>query len=288
MDYGLIVQALFNALSASSILVLASLGLAVIFGMMGVINLAHGEFLMLGAYVTYLIAALGGHVWIGILAAPLAVGMVGVAIERGIVRWLYGRPVDTLLATWGLSITLTQLVRIVFGPEGKPLPTLLAGSVSLLGQEFPAYRLLLMGLTAAILLIVYAIFRHTNFGLRARAVIANPGMAACLGVATPRIYAATFGLGAALAGLAGALLTPLVNVEPTMGLKIIVRTFMVVVAGGAEMLAGTVVAGTLLGSTESIVSFFSTAYFGNVALLLLAIVIIRSRPSGLIAREWKP
>lgn len=287
MDYGIALQALFNALSASSILVLASVGLAVVFGMMGVINLAHGEFLMLGAYVTYLTTAVGSHVWVGILLAPIVVGALGAAIERGIIRWLYGRPVDTLLATWGLSIVLTQVIRLVFGPGGQALPHLLPGSIALFGQEFPAYRLLLMGLTAGILLAVYVIFHHTSFGLRARAVMVNPNMAACLGVRTPTIYSATFALGAALAGLAGALLTPLVNVEPTMGGKIIVRTFMVVVTGGTEILAGTALAGAILGASESVVSFFSTSYFGNVALLLLAIAIIRTRPHGLISRERK-
>jgi len=284
MNFEIIATAIFNALSASSILIVSALGLAVIFGMMGVINLAHGEFIMLGAYFAYIFKSLGLNIWASMAIAPIPVALIAVIIERGIVRFLYGRQMDTLLATWGISIFLIQSIRVLFGPEGKSIPHPFPGTFEINGLFFPKYRFLLILITLSILLLMYLLFKFTKFGLKARAVIQNPDMSSALGVNTPHVYMMTFCLGAGLAGLAGSLLTPLINVEPALGLKIVVRTFLVVVTGGTEILLGTVAGGAILGSTESIVSLFTSTYFGNVILLILAILIIRIKPKGLISK----
>jgi branched-chain amino acid transport system permease protein len=285
MTAGLLLITLLNALSSASILILSALGLAVIFGMMGIINMAHGEFLTLGAYATFVFTQLAGvNIWVSMALAALAVGLVGLVIERAVIARLYGRPLDTLLATWGLSLALVQLIRLIFGPQAQFIPFPLPGNITLAGANFPIYRLLLITVTAACLLCLLWIFKYTRFGINARAVIQNPSMASAMGVDTPKMYMLTFGIGAALAGLAGAVLTPLVNVEPAMGLKMIVRAFLVVVVGGVEILAGTAVGGVLLGTVDSYMSYFTTPYFGSVALLGVAILLIRFRSGGIFSR----
>lgn len=278
--------AIFNALSITSILVVSASGLGIIYGMMGVINLAHGEFIMLGAYFTYIFSSiLGLNIWISILFAPLPVALIGLGIERGIIRFLYDRQMDTLLATWGVSLGIIQAIRLIFGPEGKSIIHPYPGTFELFGLTFAKYRLLLVVLTLFLLAFMYSIFRFSNFGLKARAISENKDMASVLGINPSKIYMLTFSLGAALAGLAGALLTPLINIEPALGLKIVVRTFLVVVTGGADILFGPVVGGSLLGGTESLVSLFTTTYLGNVILFLLAIIIIRIKPKGILTKS---
>lgn len=286
IDFDIIVTAIFNALSASSILILTALGLAIIFGMMGIINLAHGELIMLGAYSAYIFKAIGLNIWLSMILAPIPVAIMGIIMERGIIRFLYGRPMDTLLATWGISILFVQGIRVIFGPEGKAIPHPFPGTFEFYGLSFPKYRLLLIVFTLVILAFIYFLFKFTQFGLKVRAVIQNPDMSSVLGIHTPRIYMFTFCIGAGLAGLAGALLTPLINVDPTLGLKIVVRTFLVVVTGGTEILSGSMAGGTILGSAESLVALFTSTYLGNVILLTLAICIIRFKPKGLISKTY--
>ncbi len=285
MTAGLLLITLLNALSSASILILSALGLAVIFGMMGIINMAHGEFLMLGAYATFVFTQLASvNIWLSMALAALSVGIIGLVVERAIIARLYGRPLDTLLATWGLSLALVQLIRLIFGPQAQFIPFPLPGNITLAGTNFPIYRLLLIAVTAVCLLCLLWIFKYTRFGINARAVIQNPSMASAMGVDTPKMYMLTFGIGAALAGLAGAVLTPLLNVEPAMGLKMIVRAFLVVVVGGVEILAGTAAGGVLLGTVDSYMSYFTTPYLGSVALLGVAILLIRFRSAGIFSR----
>jgi urea ABC transporter permease protein UrtB len=284
MGLDVLLTAIFNALSTSSILIIVALGLGIIYGMMGVINLAHGEFIMLGAYFTYIFSSLGLDTWLAMLISPFPVALIGVLIERGIIRFLYGRPMDTLLATWGISIVLIQTVRVIFGPEGKAISHPLPGTLGFFGLSLAKYRLFLIVFTIVILMSLFIILRFTEFGLRIRAVNQNPDMSSVLGIHTPRVYTLTFCIGAGLAGLAGSLITPLINVEPALGLKIVVRAFLVVVTGGTEILLGPTVGGTILGSAESVTSLFTSTYLGNVILLMLAILIIRVKPKGLISR----
>jgi len=285
MNPDIVLTAIFNALSITSILLVAAFGLGIIYGMMGVINLAHGEFIMLGAYFTYILSSLlGVNIWVSIVLAPLPVALIGLAIERGIIRFLYDRQMDTLLATWGISIGLIQAIRLIFGPEGKTIIHPYPGTFEAFGYTFAKYRLVLMLVTLALLILMYCLFKFTDFGLKSRAVSENDNMSSALGINTSNVYMVTFSFGSGLAGFAGALLTPLVNVEPAMGLKVVVKAFLVVVTGGADILFGPVVGSTILGGTESLVSLFTTTYLGNVILLVLAIIIIRIKPKGLLTK----
>ena len=286
MSLGLFVITILNALSSASILILCALGLAVIFGMMGIINVAHGEFIMLGAYATFVFThLLSLNIWLSMILGALAVGVVGIAIERAVIARLYGRPLDTLLVTWGLSLALVQVVRLIFGPQAQFLSLPLVSSITLAGVTFPVYRLVLVVLAILVVVLLLWLFKYTDFGIDARAVIEDPSTAASMGIDTSRMYMLTFGIGAALAGLAGAVLSPLLNVDPTMGQKLIVRAFLVVVVGGAEILSGTVASGTFLGAVDSYVSYLTTPYFGSVALLAMAILLIRFRSGGIFARN---
>jgi len=322
-----LLDALFNGLSNSSILILTALGLTITFGVMRVINMAHGEMLMLGAYTGYvvtnprglprLVGGLGKLVGLNVqldaglnlslyAAIPLAfftVGLVGYLMERGLLRFLYGRPLDTLLATWGVGLVLQQVIRVIFGPDLIPvnLPPSLGGQWELGGSTFPHFRLFIIVITAFCLLAVYLWFYRTPFGLKIRAVTQNRAMASALGVNTRRVDALTFAFGTGLAGVAGCIVGPLYNVSPNMGTEYVVEAFMVVILGGMGRLAGTVLGGVVIGTGTSVTAKF----FGNslvpdlfpvmisevntqmakVAVLLLVIGFILVRPSGLLATK---
>lgn len=269
-------------------LALISLGLAIIFGMMRVINLAHGEFLMLGGYTVVVSTNAGVNIWLAMLVlAPLVVGIVGVVVERLLIRWLYGRMVDTLLATWGLSLLLIGIVTSVFGAStastiAPPLGVVRIGDYSVSG-----YEMFLICVTAVLLVAVWATLRFTRLGLLARGTMQNAQMASALGVSTNRIYMVTFGLGAAVTGLAGGLLAPVTGVLPTIGATYIAKAFITVISGGAAILAGTAAGSVLLGGINGIVTFLSGPTFGEVALLLTAIVLLRLMPRGITGRFFR-
>lgn len=279
-----LVDQIFVGISFISILILVALGLAIIFGIMGIINLAHGEFLMMGAYVFYTMTSLGVNPWISFLIAPPVMGIIGMGIERGIIRRLYGRILDTLLATWGISMVMMQVVRIIYGPHGQHTPNPLVGTVEAFGASLPAYRIFLLGATAALLIFTYILFKYTDFGLRARATMHDEATAAALGINTQRIYMYTFGIGAAITGLSGALMAPIVGIVPTMGISFVARSFLVVTIGGSEALLGTMSAGFILGTVETTVSLATTVILGVVSLLLVASLLLRVRPEGIFPR----
>jgi branched-chain amino acid transport system permease protein len=268
-----------------AILVLVSLGLAVLFGMMGIINLAHGEFLMFGAFGTLAAVRAGLPLPLAMLAATAAVGLFGWLVERLLVRHLYGRMTDSMLATWGLSLIMSQLVVMVFGASTQGIPTP-GGSLRVGDYSIASYSLLLIAAAAALLALVYFVFTRTRYGVMARAAVQLPQMAAAVGIDPRRVNALTFTFGAALAGAAGALLAPMVGVMPTMGQAYIARAFMTVIVGGPGVLTGTATASTLLGGVENIVSYLSTPFFGQAALLLLAICVVRVMPTGISGR-WQ-
>ena len=275
----------FGIVYAIATLVLLALGLAVIFGMMGVINLAQGEFLMLGAYTVLLATAHGLGVWAGIALAPLAVGLVGVLVERAIVRFLYGRMLDTMLATWGLSLALVGLVTLIFGPTTEGVATPL-GFFTVGRYSLPYYNVLVVGVAVAALALTYGLFNFTRAGLVARATMQNAGMVAGLGVNPAWVYMGTFAYGSALAGLGGAMMAPLTGVVPTLGLAFIAKIFITVIVGGPVILLGTTTAGSVLGLVESLVSSASTPIYGQVAMLAFAIVLLRLLPQG-ISGFWR-
>jgi branched-chain amino acid transport system permease protein len=274
-----------SILTSVATLLLISVGLAVIFGLMRVINLAHGEFLMLGAYAVLVGTRNGISVWLAIPLAGLAVGIFGAVIERLLIRPLYGRILDTLLATWGLSLVLVQAVSIVFGPATNGIGTPL-GSVHVGGYSFSQYSLVLIAMALVTLTVVYALFTRTRYGVMARAAIQNPPMARALGIDTARMNMLTFGIGSGLAGLAGALLAPVAGVVPSFGQAYIAQAFMTVIVGGPDVITGTSAAAVLLGGSYSFVSYLTTPFIGQAALLLIAIVLLRILPQGL-SGNWR-
>jgi branched-subunit amino acid ABC-type transport system permease component len=281
-----LVVTLIGVAFAIASLALLSLGLAIIYGMMGVINLAQGELIMLGAYTVIIGSAHGLSVWVGIALAPFVVGAIGLVIERCIIRFLYGRLLDTMLATWGLSLAIIAAVSLALGPTTEGVATPL-GHVAIGRYALSAYNLFVIAIAAASVVVMWALFKFTRFGLIARGTMQNADMVAALGIHPPTIYMATFVLGSALAGLAGAVMAPLTGVVPSLGLAFIAKVFITVTVGGVAIFGGTLVASTLLGAIESAVSFISTPIYGQVAMLGCALLVLRIAPQG-ISALWRP
>ena len=284
----LVVAVLFQLVYGIASLALISLGLAIIFGMMRVINLAHGEFLMLGGYTVVVATNAGVNIWIAMLIlAPVVVGLIGVIVERLLIRWLYGRMVDTLLATWGLSLLLIGLVTSIFGASTSTTISPPLGIIRIGDYSASGYELFLTGLTVALFIAVWATLKLTKLGLVARGTMQNPEMSAALGVSNTRIYMITFGLGAAVTGLAGGLLAPLTGVLPTIGATYIAKAFITVISGGASILAGTAAGSILLGGVNGIFAFITGPTIGEVALLVSAIILLRLLPRGITGRFFR-
>jgi len=281
-----VVTTLFNGASLAAVLILISLGLAIIFGLRGVINLAHGEFFMLGAYTVWLTEQLGlPPFWFGFILAPIVVGIVGWMIERSFIRFLYERPLETLLGTWGVSIVLREIIRILIGPEHRYATQPITGQLSVFGFEYPLYRLAIITFTAVVVLLVILLFTRTDFGLRVQATIRDRGMAEAIGINTSRVDQSVFILGAGLAGLAGAVMSPVIAINPNMGLDYFERTFLVVIIGGIGKILGVVGGGSLIGMSEAGFSAFLKPVIAQVIVLALAIVVIRLRPQGIFGRK---
>ena len=285
----------FTGISLGSILLLAALGLAITYGLMGVINMAHGELIMIGAYATWLVQAFfknslpGLFDWYLLAALPVAFvasALVGAAMERTVIRFLYGRPLETLLATWGISLVLMQAVRSLFGAQnvGVENPGWMSGNVTLLGNlTMPWNRVIIIAFAAAVLLGVTLLISRTRLGLFVRGVTQNRPIAACMGVNTARIDTWAFALGSGIAGLAGCALSQIGNVGPDLGQSYIVDSFMVVVLGGVGQLAGTVYAALGLGLLNKILEGWAGAVLAKIAVLVFIIVFIQKRPQGIFA-----
>jgi urea transport system permease protein len=293
------IQNVFTGISLGSILILMALGLAIIFGLMGVINMAHGEFMMIGAYATFLIqGAFHKFVptayfdWFLPLSLPLsflAAGGIGILVEMTIIKRLYGRPLETLLATWGLSLLLIQAARSLFGDlTAVSTPALLSKGWEIFPQVvLPYNRIFIMFLTAVIVGAVSLAFYKTSLGTKIRAVTQNRSMSSCLGIATRRVDALTFGLGTGIAGVAGCALTQVGNVDPGMGQNYIVDSFMVVVTGGVGKLAGTVISGMGIGTLNKFLEPFLQSVYAKVVLLGLVIFFLQNKPSGLFPAKGR-
>lgn len=275
-----------SLLTTVAILIIISIGLAVVFGMMGVINLAHGEFLMLGAFFTLSGYRAGLNIWVAMLVAALGVGLVGLLVERVLIQFLYGRLAATMLATWGLSLILVQAVVLIYGPSTQGLRTPL-GSMRVGDYSISQYNLLLIAVAVALLGLVFVVFTRTKYGTKARAATQLPHMAAALGVNAKATNMLTFSFGAALAGGAGALLAPVAGVLPGMGQAYVGRAFMTVVVGGPGVLTGTASSAALLGAVDSVVSNVFTSFLGTAALLLVAILLLRFLPTGISGRSGR-
>uniref|UniRef100_Q07K65 Inner-membrane translocator n=1 Tax=Rhodopseudomonas palustris (strain BisA53) TaxID=316055 RepID=Q07K65_RHOP5 len=291
-------QNAWYGLSLGSVLLLAAIGLAITFGVMGVINMAHGEMVMIGAYVTFVVQETIRTSYPGLfdysllMAVPLAfltAGLIGVLIERSIIRFLYGRPLETLLATWGLSLILQQAVRTLFGPTNREVgnPSWMSGAFEL-GQLTITYnRLWILCFTLAVFVILLAMLRYTALGLEMRAVTQNRRMAASMGIATSRVDALTFGLGSGIAGIAGVALSQIDNVSPNLGQSYIIDSFMVVVFGGVGNLWGTLVGAFSLGIANKFLEPMAGAVLAKIAILVLIILFIQKRPRGLFALKGR-
>ena len=281
---------LLHGLSLASVLLFVALGLAITFGLLGVINMAHGEMLMLGAYATYTVQTLmHGHRFYLLAAIPvafLATGMIGAALERGVIRHLYGRPLETLLATWGISLGLIQTVRLIFGAQNVAVanPDWLAGGLEIThGLVLPWTRIGVVGFVILVAAGVWFILQRTRFGLQVRAVTQNRAMASCLGIRTKRVDALMFGLGSGIAGLGGVALSQLGNVGPELGQNYIIDAFMVVVVGGVGRLSGAVAAALGLGIINKLIEPAAGAVTGKIVVLVVIILFIQRRPQGLFA-----
>ena len=294
-------NALQNAwygLSLGSVLLLAAIGLAITFGVMGIINMAHGEMVMLGAYTTFVVQELIRNYnpalfdYSLVIAVPLAfvvAGAVGIAVERSIIRFLYGRPLETLLATWGLSLILQQAVRTIFGPTNKEVgnPSWMSGAFDLGGITITYNRLWIVCFTLAVFVALLGMLRLTRLGLEMRAVTQNRAMAAAMGIRTARIDALTFGLGSGIAGIAGVALSQIDNVSPNLGQGYIIDSFMVVVFGGVGNLWGTLVGAFTLGIANKFLEPYAGAVLGKIAILVLIILFIQKRPRGMFALKGR-
>lgn len=291
--------AAFSGISLGSILLLVALGLAITYGLMGVINMAHGELMMIGAYATYVVQGLFQKYWPGVFdwyllaALPLAFAvpaLVGALLERGVLRFLYGRPLETLLATWGISLVLMQAVRTVFGAQnvGVENPAWMSGGVQALPNlTLPYNRLVIIAFALAVLLGMAWLIARTRLGLFVRGVTQNRPMAACLGVNTAATDTLAFALGSGIAGLAGCALSQIGNVGPDLGQSYIVDAFMVVVLGGVGQLAGTVYAALGLGVLGKFLEGRAGAVLAKIAVLLLIVVFIQKRPQGIFALKGR-
>lgn len=283
-----ILPQLVTGLSIASVLLLVALGLAVIYGVTGVINMAHGELVMLGAYGAWALQTTFG---LGLLEClpviVLASALLGWVVERLIIRHLYARPLDTILATWGLGIVLQQAVRLSAGGELRYVagPEYLVGTFSLGGAVVPLYRAFILALTVLLVAVTWHLLFRTRFGMQVRAITQSREIASCFGINSGRVFSLTFAYGAGLAGLAGALVAPMKSVSPEMGTTYVVDAFMVVVLGGVESLLGTVASSIIIGEASGIIAYLHNDTIAKAAVLLGIIILIRFRPQGLFAAK---
>lgn len=283
-----IITQFINGFSIVAILMLAAVGLAIIFGVAGVINMAHGEFIMVGAYTAAVVGQLGGNTFIAIPVAFIVLALLGLIVERGIIQWIYDRPLDTILATWGVGIILQVAIKLIFGAQLYYVgaPKILHGGFPTIGLlPFPWYRLFLIILAILIMVITYLIMFKTDLGLKVRAVRRNRTMSGCLGIDTAKVDMMVFAFGSGLAGVAGAALAPIKSVSTTMGFPYAVDSFMVLVLGGVGSLWGVVAGSGLIGEAETILSFIYNNVIGKLLVFIFIVLAIRVFPKGLFGYQ---
>jgi branched-chain amino acid transport system permease protein len=278
---------LLDVAYAISTLALLSAGLALVFGLMRIINLAHGEFIVIGGYVTLVATNAGVPIWLAIFVmSPLLVGLFGLLVEWAIIRHLYGRMMDTMLATWGLSMLISGALVTVFGNTTTGVTNPM-GALSIGDYQVGGFSVLIIGVTFVLMLISYLVLRYTRSGLIVRAAMQSADVVAGLGYNPKAVYRITFALGAAISGLAGGLMAPLIGLTPTSGGQFIAKSFITVISGGASVVTGTLSASTLFGLVSKGVEWLSTPVWGELALLLVAIVLLRMMPQGITGRFFK-
>jgi len=285
MDYAAVV--LLEVIYMIAFLVLTSAGLAVVFGMMRVINLAHGEFVMIGGYTTIACAKADINIYFAMLVlSPLVVGILGLVVERLVVRQLYGRMIDTMLATWGLSLLMVGIVTFIFGNTAVSVPAPIPGYQ--LGEfQMGGYNLFIIGIATLMIVCMWLVMRFTRLGLVARGAMQSADVASSLGYDPKRVYMWTFTVGAALSGLAGGVLAPLTGLLPSSGGAYIAKAFITVITGGAAVITGTLTSSIIFGTINQVVSFGSTPVIGEIAMLALAVVLLRLMPQGITGRFFR-
>tara|TARA_X000000368_G_scaffold397811_1_gene367296 strand:+ start:643 stop:1494 length:852 start_codon:yes stop_codon:yes gene_type:complete len=276
---------LLNFVYVSAILALVALGLAMVFGLLGVMNMAHGEFVMLGAYSAYVVqTAQISFFW----AIPLAIfvsAILGFLIEWSVIRHLYNRAFDTLLATWGLAILIRKGVEVVFTRDYKSVNQVVPGTVELFGVNYPAYRLILISIIICIFVVLLLWYQRSKVGLRVRAMVQNPGLAAAIGIDIAILSRVTFVIGVSTAGLAGALLAPLVRVEPYIGLDYLLSSFFILVVGGLGSIEGLLIGSSIIGGTDAVISTIFDKTAGYMSVLIISILFLWLRPDGIFYRR---
>lgn len=275
----------FDSLSFALALLLVTLGLVVIYGMMNVINMAHGELFLLGAYTLAAAQAAGLPFWLGLILAPALVAIVGLLIEEIVIRRVYGRAIDTILATWGISIALKQAIIVIFGPAAISVSNPIPGATDLFSFSYPSYRLFIMAVSAGLAAATYLVLYATLLGLQIRAVIANRAMAGSLGINTRLMDRCTFAAGAALAGVAGAVMAPIMSVDPQMGVGFLIPAFLAVLVGGLNSLVGAIFGAGIIGGAATTLSSVMSQAMGQIVVFVLAIMIIRLFPAGLTRKQ---
>jgi branched-chain amino acid transport system permease protein len=285
MDYAAVV--LLEIIYMIAFLVLTSAGLAVVFGMMRVINLAHGEFVMIGGYTTIACAKADINIYFAMLViSPLVVGILGLLVERLVVRQLYGRMIDTMLATWGLSLLMVGIVTFIFGNTAVSVPAPIPG-YELGDFQMGGYNLFIIGIATLLILCMWLVMRFTRLGLVARGAMQSADVASALGYDPKRVYMWTFTVGAALSGLAGGVLAPLTGLLPSSGGAYIAKAFITVITGGAAVITGTLSSSIIFGTINQVVSFGSTPVIGEIAMLAFAVVLLRLMPQGITGRFFR-
>jgi branched-chain amino acid transport system permease protein len=275
----------FDLLSFSAITVLVVMGLGIIASMMGIFNFAHGEFLLLGAYTVYLTHALGYPVWLGMLLAPLAVALVGLLLERGVIRFFYTDPVVAMLGTYAIGLVIRESVRGLVGGLYHSVPEPVAGSFSLGAIAVSKWRGIIILVTAAVMASAWLVLTRTRLGLQIRAALENPALARASGLSTTRIYALTFTAGAALAGLAGGLVVPLFSMFADLGVRFLIQSFLAVLLGGVGTFEGPALGAGVIGVLSAGLPWVTSPVLADVLVFVIAIVIVKFRPGGLWSRE---
>ncbi|WP_417804369.1 branched-chain amino acid ABC transporter permease [Thalassospira lucentensis] len=282
MDFA--ISATLNGLTLISILMLVGMGLAIIYGLMGIINMSHGDFITIGAFSLALVQGFGGSFWLALILAPFIGAVVGFAIEKSIVQFLYKRPLATIMATWGVSLIIQQSLQLIFGAAPQRVSAPITENIDLFGTPYPVYRLTLIAIAITIVWGTHFILKRTRFGLELRTVIQNPEMADSLGIDTKRVYAIAFSLATGLSAIAGVLLAPLTAVIAQMGVNYLARSFFVVIVGGAGGVPGVIAGSSFVGGLETVFNYAMPATMSQALVLILAIILVRFRPSGIVSR----
>jgi branched-chain amino acid transport system permease protein len=277
------IAAIFDILSFGAIIVLVVLGLGIIASMMGIFNFAHGEFVLLGAYTVYLVSNHGAPVWLGMLLAPIVVGLIGLILERLIIKRFYAAPIVAMLGTYALGVVIRETVRMLIGGLYHSIAEPLPGSVLVLGVHLAQWRIAILVITALVMVGSYALLQFTAFGLKVRAALENPALARASGIFTARIYAITFSFGAALAGLAGALIVPVFSLSADLGVRFLIQAFLAVMLGGVGTFEGPLAGAGVIGVSSAALPWAISPVLADVLVFVLAIVFVKFRPDGLLA-----